>query len=125
MKIVNLVARLLLGLIFVVFGLNGFLHFLPQPMPDGLAKQYITALAATAYINFVFAIQLIAGLLFLVDRFVALALTLIAPVIVNILLFHAYMNPGGILPGTLVTIFWIIVFIQHRAAFTGIFRAQG
>jgi putative oxidoreductase len=125
MKIVTLVARLLLGLTFVFFGLNGLLHFLPQPpMAEGPAKQFITALSSTAYFNFVAAIQLISGVLFLVDRFVPLALTLIAPVIVNILLFHAFMNPGGIIPGALATIFWIIVFVKHRTAFAGIFRAQ-
>lgn len=125
MKIVILVARLLLGLTFVFFGLNGLLHFLPQPpMADGPAKQFLTALATTPYMNFVAAIQIISGVLFLVDRFVPLALTLIAPVIVNILLFHSFMAPNTILPGILVTIFWIIVFIRHRTAFVGIFRSQ-
>src|SRR5580658_6571699 len=100
MKIVTLIARVLLGLTFVVFGLNGFLNFIPQqPLPAGPALQFILALAATHYVHVVFAIQLIAGILFLVNRFVPLALTLIAPVIVNILLFHGFMAPSGILPG--------------------------
>jgi|SRR5271168_4543115 len=125
MKIVTLVARLLLGLVFVFFGLNALLHFLPQPpMAEGPAKQFSIALTITPYMNFVAAIQIVCGVLFLVDRFVPLALTLIAPVIVNILLFHSLMAPSGILPGILVTIFWIIVFIRHRTAFAGIFRSQ-
>jgi putative oxidoreductase len=125
MKIVTLIARLLLGLTFVVFGLNGFLNFIPQqPMPAGPALQFILALAATHYIHFVFAIQLLTGILFLVNRFVPLALTLIAPVIVNILLFHGFMAPSGIVPGALVTVFWIILFVNHRAAFAGIFEAK-
>ena len=124
MKIVTLIARILLGLAFVVFGLNGFLHFLPSPPPPGLAGQFIGALAATHYIHFVFAIQLIAGVLFLVNRFVPLALTLIAPVIVNILLFHGFMAPASIGPGLFVTLCWIVVFVSHRAAFADIFRAR-
>src|ERR1700678_1054865 len=109
MKIVTLIARILLGLTFVVFGLNGFLHFLPAPPPPGVAGQFVGALAATHYLHFIFAIQLIAGILFLVNRFMPLALTLIAPVIVNILLFHGFMAPAGIGPGVLVTLFWIVV----------------
>jgi hypothetical protein len=124
MKIVTLIARFLLALAFVVFGLNGFLNFLPSPPPAGLAGQFVTALAATHYIHFIFAIQLISGILFLVNRFVPLALTLIAPIIVNILLFHGFMAPAGIGPGLLVTLCWIIVFVRHRAAFAGIFQAK-
>jgi putative oxidoreductase len=125
MKILTLIARVLLGLTFVVFGLNGFLNFIPQqPMPAGPALQFILALAATHYVHVIFAIQLIAGVLFLANRFVPLALTLIAPVIVNILLFHGFMAPSGIVPGALVTVFWIIVYVRHRSAFAGIFQAR-
>ena len=124
MKILTLVARILLGLVFVVFGLNGFLHFLPAPPPPGVAGQFVGALAATHYIHFIFAIQLITGILFLINRYVPLALTLIAPVIVNILLFHGFMAPAGIGPGAFVTICWIILFVRHRGAFKGIFQAR-
>jgi putative oxidoreductase len=124
MKIVTLIARFLLALAFVVFGLNGFLNFLPSPPPAGLAGQFVAALAATHYIHFIFAVQLISGILFVVNRFVPLALTLIAPIIVNILLFHGFMAPAGIGPGLLVTLCWIIVFVRHRAAFAGIFQAK-
>jgi len=124
MKIVTLISRVLLGLIFVVFGLNGFLHFIPQqPMPQA-AVQFFIALAATHYVHVVFGIELITGILFLVNRFVPLALTLIAPVIVNILLFHAFMAPGGIVPGLVVTLLWFILFAIHRSAFAGIFQAR-
>jgi putative oxidoreductase len=124
MKILALIARLLLGLVFVVFGLNGFLDFMKAPLPTGLAGQFITALAATHYVHVIFAIQLICGILFLVGRYVPLALTLIAPVIVNILLFHGFMAPSGIVPGLVVTLLWIIVFIRNRSAFAGIFLAK-
>jgi putative oxidoreductase len=124
MKIVTLIARILLGIAFVVFGLNGFLHFIPGPMPTGAAGQYFAALAATSYIHVIFAIQFIAGVLFLINRFVPLALVLIGPVIVNILLFHIFMAPASIGPGVLVTVLWFVVFASVRPAFAGIFQAK-
>jgi putative oxidoreductase len=124
MKIVNLIARILLGLAFVVFGLNGFLHFIPAQMPTGTAGQLFAALAATHYIHVIFAIQLVAGVLFLVNRYVPLALILIGPVIFNILLFHIFMAPSGIAPGLLVTVLWFVVFFSVRSAFAGVFQQK-
>ncbi len=121
MKIAATIARYLLALVFIVFGLNGFLHFIPQPPPSSeLVKQYFTVMSASHYLVFVFALQLIAGVLFLFRRTVPLALTIIGPVIVNILLFHALMDPGGIVPGLVVTALWFVVFWQFRTAFFGI-----
>lgn len=122
MKIATLVARVLLGLMFTVFGLNGFLHFIPTPPYPGLAGQYMNVLVASHYMVPVFVLQLGAGLLFLLNRYVPLALTLIAPVIVNILLFHVLMNPTGIVPGAIATVCWLFVFYSARPAFAGIFR---
>jgi putative oxidoreductase len=123
MKIVTLIARVLLGLMFLVFGLNGFLHFIPMgPPPTGLASQYMGALAASHYLVFVFALQVVSGVLFLVGRYLPLALTLIGPVIVNILLFHALMEPSGIVPGLVATLLWIVVAYSVRSAFAGIFQ---
>ena len=122
MKIASTIARYLLGLIFTVFGLNGFLHFIPMvPMPP-LALQFVGALAASHYVVPVFLLQLACGLLFLANRYVPLALTLIGPVIVNILLFHVLMNPSGILPGLVATVCWFVVFYSVRPAFDGILR---
>jgi len=124
MKTASTIARYLLGILFTVFGLNGFLHFLPMmPMPP-LALQFITVLAVSHYMVLVFLIQIVCGILFLINRYVPLALTLIAPVIVNILHFHVLMNPGGILPGFIATICWIILFYSVRTAFGGIFQAH-
>jgi hypothetical protein len=118
------VARYVLGLLFTVFGLNGFLHFIPvTPLPP-LASQFVGVLAASHYMVPVFVLQLACGLLFLVHEYVPLALTLIAPVIVNILLFHILMNPSGIVPGVIATICWLLVFYNVRSAFAGIFRRQ-
>jgi putative oxidoreductase len=122
MKIFATIARYLIALVFLVFGLNGFLHFIPQPPPTSeLAQQYFTVMFTSHYLVFVFALQLIAGVLFLFPRTVPLGLTVAGPLIVNILLFHALMDPGGIVPGLVVTALWFVVFWQFRAAFHGIF----
>ncbi len=85
MKIAALMARVLLGLLFLVFGLNGFLHFIPMAPPPGLAGQYMGALFLSHYIVAVFLLQVVGGVLLLANRFVPLALVLLGPVVVNIL----------------------------------------
>jgi putative oxidoreductase len=125
MKIASTIARYLLAFVFIVFGLNGFLHFIPQPPPSSeMAGQYFTVMFTSHYLLFVFALQLIAGVLFLLRRTVPLALTISGPIIVNILLFHALMDPGGIVPGLVVTVLWFVVFWHFRAAFYGILFAE-
>jgi putative oxidoreductase len=121
MKIVVLIARLLLGLIFVVFGLNGFLNFIKGPIPSGLAGQFIFALVLSHYFWVVAALQIVGGVLLLVNRFVPLGLVLLGPVIVNIVLYHVFMNPSGAVPAIVVVILWGIVFYAHRQYFSGIF----
>ena len=117
MRIAGIVARLLLGLMFTVFGLNGFLHFLHQPPPSGLALQYLTVMSQSHIMAFVFAVQLVSGLLLLAGVFVPLALALLAPVIVNILLFHLTMAPSGVGPGALAAVLWFITFVSVFASF--------
>src|SRR4029453_4985901 len=125
MKIVTLVARLLLGLIGVVFGLNGFLNFLNMgPMPSGLAGQFIGALAQSHYFWVVAALQVAGGALLLVNRFVPLGLVLLGPVIVNIILYHLFIFPSGIGLPIGVVILWLIVFYAHRQNFSGIFAQR-
>ena len=125
MRIVVLVARILLGLIFFVFGLNGFLQFIPMgPMPTGLAGQFIGALAQSHYFWVVAALQVIGGALLLINRYVPLGLVLLGPVIVNILLYHLFLNPTGILMPIVVTVLWFIVFYAHRQYFSGLFAQR-
>ena len=122
MKIATLIARILLGLIFVVFGLNGFLNFIPMgPLPKGLAGQFIGALAQSHYLLVVAALQVAGGVLLLVNRFVPLALVLLGPVIVNIFLYHVFLDPSGMPVAIVVIILWGIVFYRHRQYFSGIF----
>ena len=122
MKIAALIARILLGLVFFVFGLNGFLNFIPQPpLPTGLAGQFLTALVQSHYVLFVSAIQLAGGVLLLVNRYVPLALVFLGPVIVNILLFHLLLNRTGIVIAIIVAILWFIVAFHCRKYFSGLF----
>ena len=124
MKIAVLIARILLGLIFVFFGLNAFFNFLHAPMPTGLAGQFIGALYTSHFYVVPFGFQLIGGLLLLSGRFVPLALVILAPILVNILTFHLTMAPG-ILPGLVCTVLWFIIFAGHRSSFAGILNAKG
>ena len=124
MKILTNISRFLLGFIFLVFGLNGFLHFIPTPPPSGVAGQFLGSMFVTKYLLFVFAIQLIGGVLLLLNRYVPIALTILAPIIVNILLFHSLMNPSGLGLALFVTILWAVVFASVRSAFAGIFQAR-
>jgi uncharacterized membrane protein YphA (DoxX/SURF4 family) len=119
MKIATLIARILLGLLFLVFGLNGFLHFIPMAPPAGLAGQYMGALFLSHYLVAVFLLQTIGGVLLLANRFVPLALVLLGPVLVNILLFHALMAPEGLPMALFATVLWAILFYSVRRAFAG------
>jgi len=122
MKILVLIARVLLGLISVVFGLNGFLNFLSMgPMPTGLAGQFMGALFVSHYYWVIAALQVGGGVLLLVNRFVPLALVLLGPVIVNILCYHLFLNHAGAPPAVVVTVLWFIVFYGNRQHFSGIF----
>lgn len=124
MKIASAVARYLAGVIFVVFGLNGFLHFIPLPPPNGVAGEFMGALYVSHYLTLIFGLQVVGGVLLLANRFVPLALAILAPVIVNILSFHALMAPSGLPMALVVTLLWILIFINARSAFSGLFQAR-
>jgi len=125
MKIVSMIARYLLGLAFVVFGLNGFLNFIPQPpMPPGPLADYLAVMMKTHYMVPVFALELISGILLLINRYVPLALTFLAPILVNIVIFHVSMQPAGLPPGILCIVCWFLVFVSVRSAFNGILQNQ-
>jgi uncharacterized membrane protein YphA (DoxX/SURF4 family) len=125
MKTLTIIARILLGLIFLVFGLNGFLHFLPQPeMPDA-AKSFFGALAASGYmLQLLFATQVVGGALVLFGM-VPLGLLLLAPVIVNIIAFHSFLDPAGLPLAIVVAALALILAWLHRAAFAPLFRMRG
>jgi putative oxidoreductase len=124
MRTVSAIARYLAGVIFLVFGLNGFLNFIPLPPPGGIAGQFMGALYASDYLWVIFAFQVIAAVLLLVNRYVPLAVAVLAPVIVNILSFHALMAPSGLPLALFVAVLWAVIFVDVRPAFAGLFQAR-
>ena len=125
MRVVEIVARYLLGIMFTVFGLNGFQNFIHQPPPPNpLALQFFIAISTSRFSAFFFAVQLVAGLLLLSGYFVPLALVLLAAEIFNILAFHLTLAPTTIGPGILAAVLWVLVFLQHRPSFDGILSAK-
>jgi putative oxidoreductase len=124
MKIASTVARYLLGFMFLVFGLNGFLHFIPMPPPTGLAGQYMGALYLSHYLVLIFLLQLVPGIMLLANRFVPLALTLLGPVVVNIFCYHAFMDNSGLPLALIIVVLWLLTFFGVRFAFTGLFQSR-
>jgi uncharacterized membrane protein YphA (DoxX/SURF4 family) len=114
------VARVLMGLMFFVFGLNGFLHFIPQPkdpMPDGVMALMGGFMKSGYMMPLIFGTQTLVGALLLLNYFVPLALSLIAPVIVNIIAFHIFLMPATIAPGIVVLALELYLAWSYRSAF--------
>src|SRR5437868_8635459 len=122
MKILIIIVRSLLGLIFIVFGLNAFLQFLPMTPPPGLAGDFSKALFVSHYFYVVAVLQIAGGALCLLGRFVPLGLTLLGPVIVNILLFHIFLAPSGLPLALVVSVFALFLLWAYRQAFRGLIQ---
>jgi putative oxidoreductase len=122
MKIIEIIARVLLGLVFVVFGSNAFLHFIHAPPMTGLAGDFINAMVATGYVKVVGFCQVAGGLILLMGRFVPLGLTLLGPVIVNILCFHIFLNHQGWQLAAVVAALALFLLWRHRANFAGLLK---
>ena len=112
MKIITNISRFLLAAIFTVLGLNGFLQFI------------LGATSVSNYLLVIFALQLISGVLLLINRYVPLALTMLSPIMLNVLLYGLLMNPAGFGFALFVALLWLVVLVSVRAAFAGIFEAQ-
>ena len=114
-------ARILMGLMFLVFGLNGFLHFIPQPkeaMPPAVTS-FMGGLMGTHYMfPLIFGTQALVGALLLLNCFVPLALAFIAPVIVNIICFHTFLMPSTIGPGIVVLVLELYLAWSYRKYFS-------
>jgi len=122
MRIAVIVARVLLGLLFFVFGLNGFLHFMPNPPPTPAAGAFFGALIATHYMFFlIFGTQVVGGALLLIGVAVPFALVLLAPVVVNILFFHIFLSPDLLPMALLVAALELFLAWYYRAAFAPLF----
>jgi uncharacterized membrane protein YphA (DoxX/SURF4 family) len=125
MKTASIVARYLLGLMFTIFGLNGFLQFIHQPPPaNPLTIQFLVAVSASHFAAFFFAVQVIGGLLLLSGFFVPLALTLLAAELYNILAFHMTLAPATVAPALVACVLWVLVFLRYRESFNGIFSVK-
>jgi putative oxidoreductase len=122
MRTLVIIARVLLGLVFFVFGLNGFLHFMPNPPPTPAAGEFFGALIKTGYMFFlIFTPQVLGGALLIVGVAVPFALTILAPVIVNIVFFHIYLSPGLLPMALVVAAFELFLAWYYRSAFAPLF----
>jgi putative oxidoreductase len=123
MKVATIIARVLLGLMFVVFGSNIFFHFIPMPPPKpSLATDFSKALMESRYMYVIGFLQVAGGLLLLIGRYVPLGLTLLCPVIVNILLFHIFLDPTGLPMAIIVSVLALFLLWRYRSHFAGLVR---
>jgi len=123
MKIATIIARSLIGLLFVVMGLNIFLNFIPMPPPpEGPARNFMMALFMSHYFLVVGVLEVAGGALLLTGRYLPLGLTLLGPVIVNILCFHAFMEPSGLPIAFVVSALVLFLLWRHREHFAGLVK---
>ena len=125
MKIAVLIARILLGLVFFVFGLNFYIHFIPMQQMPGDVGALTGLMFKHGWFTFYGLLYVVGGLLLLIGRYVPIGLVLLGPIIVNILLFHVTLNPSGIGPGLVAAALEIFLIYAHWPAFRGIFSSGG
>jgi putative oxidoreductase len=123
MKIATIIARVLLGLVFVVFGLNAFLNFIPMPPPPkGHAGEFFTALYASGYLYAIKCFEIGGGILLLIGKKVPLGLTLLGPVIVNILFYDIFLDRSGLPMGIIIAVLALFLLWSFRSAFAGLLK---
>jgi hypothetical protein len=121
----SIAARILMGAVFLIFGLNGFFHFIPMPPMPAAAGAFVGTLAASGYfIPMLKSLEVAVGLLLLSGRFVPLALTIAAPIVVNIVAFHAALAPEGLAVPLVLLASEIYLAWTHRATFAPLLRAK-
>lgn len=124
-KVAPTAARILLGLPYLVFGLNGFFQFIPQPPPVGTAATFLGGLAAAGYFfPLLKATEIVGGLLLLSNRYVPLALTVLAPVTLNILAYHLFLAPATVALPVVMTALSVYLAYRHRDAFAPLFAPR-
>jgi putative oxidoreductase len=124
MKTATMIARILLGLTFLVFGLNGLFQFIKLPPPSGVALQFLGALVVSHESVVIMGLQVLAGAFLLLNRYVPLALFVLAPIVLNILFFHFFMDPGGIPRALFVLVLWVVAALGFPEMFVVLFRAK-
>ncbi|WP_158942336.1 DoxX family protein [Granulicella sp. S190] len=125
MKIAVLIARILLGLVFLIFGLNDFFHFFPMHPLPGDAGVFATIMYTHGWLTFHGILYTLAGILLLIGRYVPVALVILGPILVNILLFHLTLMPAGVGPGVVCALLEIFLIWAYWPAFEGIFTPDG
>jgi putative oxidoreductase len=124
MKLASTIARYLLGLVYLIFGSNGFLHFIPTPPPPGPGGMFMGGLFLSHELMVIMALQALGGILLLVNRFVPLALVVLGAITANIVLFHAFMAPSGLPVALFVSVLLALTFWNVRDAFRPVFQAR-
>jgi putative oxidoreductase len=122
MKIATIITRVLLGLVFVVFGLNAFFNFIHMPAPTGQAGAFMGALFSSHYLYAIKCFEIGGGLLLLIGRYVPLGLTLVGPVIVNILFYDIFLDHSGLGMGVVIAALALFLLARYRSAFAGLVR---
>lgn len=123
MNKIALVSRILMGLGFVVFGLNGFFQFLPQPpLPEGSMKFLGGLMAAPYFFPLLKGTEVLMGLLLLANRLVPFALVVLSPIVIHIFLFHAFLAPDGMIVPILFVVMQILIAYDRRESFAGLFK---
>ena len=122
---IDLILRILLGVILLIFGLNTFIQFMPMPAPPEGAGKLLGAFAESGYIfPMIGIVKIVVGLLLLINRYVALALLLLAPFSVNIILFHLVLDPKGIGAALIVTALNVYLLFAYKDKFNSVLKAK-
>ncbi len=121
MKYTVIAARVLMGLIFFVFGLNGFFNFIEAPPMEGDAGVFINLLVSSGFLYVVKVLEVTGGLLLLIGKKIPVALSLLGPVVVNIFLFHSFFAPSGLPMAVVVLVLEVFLIWSHRSSFSAIF----
>ena len=122
MKIATIIVRTVFGLAFVFFGANILFPFLPVPPMEGHAAEFNNALGATGYMKVIGACQFLGGLFLLIGKFVPLGLTLLGPVVVNILCFHIFIDRSGLPIALIVSALALFLLWRYRVSFAGLVK---
>jgi uncharacterized membrane protein YphA (DoxX/SURF4 family) len=124
MKVATIILRILLGLVFLIFGINKIHMFIPAGAMTATAGTFIGVMVDTKYFAVIGFLEALGGLLLLFNRFVPLALTILGPIIVNIFLTGLLMDNRGIPMAGAVTAVWLFLFWRYKNNFTPLFEAK-
>ncbi len=122
MKIASLVSRYLLGFVYVVFGLNGFLNFIPLPAFTGNPAEFMKVIYSTGFLHFVKGLEIVAGLTLLSNQFARLGAIILMPISINVLLFHAVIEAGNPVMGLVLVALNTLILVGYYEDFKGILK---